>query len=50
MQSWPFSHPVSAKKLPDYHKFIKRPMDLETMKKVSLAHNPSKDYFQYFHV
>ncbi|XP_064405397.1 uncharacterized protein LOC135350513 isoform X3 [Halichondria panicea] len=32
-QTWPFHHPVSAKKIPDYHKIIKSPMDLQTMKK-----------------
>ncbi|XP_045467510.1 bromodomain-containing protein 3-like isoform X2 [Harmonia axyridis] len=33
--SWPFQHPVDAKKLglPDYHKIIKTPMDLTTIKK-----------------
>eukprot|EP00731_Ephydatia_muelleri_P031270 Em0022g784a len=31
--SWPFHTPVSAKKLPDYYKIIKRPMDLDTMHK-----------------
>nr|XP_040219994.2 homeotic protein female sterile-like isoform X4 [Anopheles coluzzii] len=33
--SWPFQQPVDAKKLnlPDYHKIIKQPMDLGTIKK-----------------
>uniref|UniRef100_A0A182P282 Bromodomain-containing protein 3 n=1 Tax=Anopheles epiroticus TaxID=199890 RepID=A0A182P282_9DIPT len=33
--SWPFQQPVDAKKLnlPDYHKIIKHPMDLGTIKK-----------------
>ncbi|KAL3276448.1 hypothetical protein HHI36_011829 [Cryptolaemus montrouzieri] len=33
--SWPFQHPVDTKKLglPDYHKIIKSPMDLTTIKK-----------------
>lgn len=35
LQSWPFHHPVSAKKIPDYHKIIKKPMDLQTMQKVN---------------
>ena len=35
LQSWPFHYPVSAKKLPDYRMIITRPMDLDTMKKVS---------------
>lgn len=33
-QTWPFHMPVSSKKIPDYHKIIKSPMDLQTMKKV----------------
>ena len=36
-QSWPFHFPVSAKKLPDYHRKITNPMDLDTMRKVSQA-------------
>ncbi|GLH14085.1 Homeotic protein female sterile [Gryllus bimaculatus] len=38
--SWPFQQPVDAKKLnlPDYHKIIKQPMDLGTIKK-RLEHN-----------
>ena len=38
--SWPFQQPVDAKKLnlPDYHKIIKKPMDLGTVKK-RLEHN-----------
>ena len=35
MQTWPFHQPVSSKKIPDYHKIIKTPMDLQTMKKVT---------------
>ncbi|KAL6264581.1 hypothetical protein P5V15_004683 [Pogonomyrmex californicus] len=33
--AWPFQQPVDAKKLnlPDYHKIIKKPMDLGTIKK-----------------
>lgn len=33
--SWPFQQPVDAKKLnlPDYHKIIKQPMDIGTIKK-----------------
>lgn len=33
--SWPFQQPVDAKKLnlPDYHKLIKQPMDMGTIKK-----------------
>ena len=33
--SWPFQQPVDAKKLnlPDYHKIIKQPMDMGTIKK-----------------
>lgn len=33
--AWPFHQPVDAKKLnlPDYHKIIKKPMDLGTIKK-----------------
>ncbi|XP_070577872.1 bromodomain adjacent to zinc finger domain protein 1A-like isoform X2 [Ptychodera flava] len=30
--AWPFLQPVSKKMAPDYHKLIKRPMDLGTMK------------------
>ncbi len=37
VQTWPFHHPVSPKKIPDYHKIIKSPMDLQTMKKVSVS-------------
>lgn len=37
LQSWPFHLPVSSKKIPDYHKIIKSPMDLQTMKKVRKA-------------
>lgn len=36
LQSWPFHTPVSAKKLPDYYKIIRRPMDLDTMHKVHI--------------
>ncbi|XP_049783161.1 homeotic protein female sterile-like isoform X2 [Schistocerca cancellata] len=38
--AWPFYQPVDAKKLnlPDYHKIIKQPMDLGTIKK-RLEHN-----------
>ncbi|XP_066999162.2 bromodomain-containing protein 2 isoform X2 [Anabrus simplex] len=38
--AWPFHQPVDAKKLnlPDYHKIIKQPMDLGTIKK-RLEHN-----------
>lgn len=38
--SWPFRQPVDAKKLnlPDYHKIIRQPMDLGTIKK-RLEHN-----------
>jgi len=34
IKTWPFHHPVSAKKIPDYHKIIKMPMDLHSMQKV----------------
>lgn len=31
--SWPFKQPVNLKKFPTYKKVVKRPMDLQTMKK-----------------
>lgn len=30
--TWPFHQPVSAKTVPDYHKVVKNPMDLQTMR------------------
>ena len=33
-QTWPFHHPVSAKGVPDYHRIVKIPMDLQTMREV----------------
>nr|CAD7427964.1 unnamed protein product [Timema monikensis] len=50
--AWPFHQPVDAKKLnlPDYHKIIKQPMDLGTVKK-RLEHNyywSSKECIQDF--
>ncbi|XP_055604786.1 homeotic protein female sterile-like [Uranotaenia lowii] len=52
--SWPFQQPVDAKKLnlPDYHKIIKQPMDLGTVKK-RLENNyywTSKECIQDFNV
>ena len=34
-QAWAFCKPVSAKTVPDYHRLIKFPMDLQTMKEVT---------------
>ncbi|XP_015772967.1 PREDICTED: transcription initiation factor TFIID subunit 1-like [Acropora digitifera] len=31
-ETWPFHHPVSAKGVPDYHRIVKIPMDLQTMR------------------
>ncbi|XP_055004851.1 transcription initiation factor TFIID subunit 1 isoform X2 [Boleophthalmus pectinirostris] len=58
--SWPFHHPVNKKFVPDYHKVIANPMDLETVRKniskhkyqnretflsdISLIHNNSIKY------
>ncbi|XP_055082963.1 transcription initiation factor TFIID subunit 1 isoform X5 [Periophthalmus magnuspinnatus] len=39
--SWPFHHPVNKKFVPDYHKVIANPMDLETVRK-----NISKHKYQ----
>ncbi|XP_054852196.1 transcription initiation factor TFIID subunit 1 isoform X5 [Eublepharis macularius] len=39
--SWPFHHPVNKKFVPDYHKVIVSPMDLETIRK-----NISKHKYQ----
>ncbi|XP_060106041.1 transcription initiation factor TFIID subunit 1 isoform X8 [Heteronotia binoei] len=39
--SWPFHHPVNKKFVPDYHKVIVNPMDLETIRK-----NISKHKYQ----
>ncbi|XP_021706223.1 bromodomain-containing protein 3 isoform X7 [Aedes aegypti] len=52
--SWPFQQPVDAKKLnlPDYHKIIKQPMDLGTIKK-RLENNyywTSKESIQDFNI
>ncbi|XP_058817226.1 homeotic protein female sterile-like [Topomyia yanbarensis] len=52
--SWPFQQPVDAKKLnlPDYHKIIKQPMDLGTVKK-RLENNyywTSKECIQDFNI
>lgn len=52
--SWPFQQPVDAKKLnlPDYHKIIKQPMDLGTVKK-RLENNyywTSKEAIQDFNI
>uniref|UniRef100_A0A1Q3F3S0 Putative bromodomain-containing protein 3 n=1 Tax=Culex tarsalis TaxID=7177 RepID=A0A1Q3F3S0_CULTA len=52
--SWPFQQPVDAKKLnlPDYHKIIKQPMDLGTIKK-RLENNyywTSKEAIQDFNI
>lgn len=30
--TWPFHQPVSAKTVPDYHRIVKNPMDLQTMR------------------
>lgn len=35
-QSRPFHAPVSARTVPDYYKIVKNPMDLQTIKEVSL--------------
>ncbi|XP_057338787.1 bromodomain adjacent to zinc finger domain protein 1A isoform X4 [Microplitis mediator] len=32
-ESWPFLSPVTANEVPDYHEFIKHPMDFGTVKK-----------------
>lgn len=32
LQTQPFWFPVSAKNVPDYHRIIQRPMDLQTMR------------------
>ncbi|XP_055550307.1 homeotic protein female sterile-like isoform X2 [Wyeomyia smithii] len=52
--SWPFQQPVDTKKLnlPDYHKIIKQPMDLGTIKK-RLENNyywTSKECIQDFNI
>ncbi|KAM9325646.1 transcription initiation factor TFIID subunit 1 [Gastrophryne carolinensis] len=39
--SWPFHHPVNKKFIPDYHKVITNPMDLETIRQ-----NISKHKYQ----
>lgn len=50
--SWPFQEPVDTKKLnlPDYHKIIKQPMDLGTIKKrlENLYYWSSKEAIQDF--
>ena len=35
-QSWPFHAPVSSKIVPDYYNFVKNPMDLQTIREVSI--------------
>nr|XP_054754406.1 transcription initiation factor TFIID subunit 1-like [Lytechinus pictus] len=39
-ESWPFHNPVNPKKVRDYYKIIKHPMDLETIRK-----NIAKHYY-----
>ncbi|XP_049887175.1 bromodomain-containing protein 3-like isoform X3 [Pectinophora gossypiella] len=50
--AWPFHQPVDAKKLnlPDYHKIIKKPMDLGTIKKrlESNYYNSAQECIQDF--
>ena len=36
LQTWPFHQPVSIKTVPDYHKIVKIPMDLQTMREVRI--------------
>ena len=34
--SWPFVNPVSSKDVPDYHKIVTNPMDLQQIREVRL--------------
>lgn len=43
-QTWPFHQPVSAKTVPDYHKVVKNPMDLQTMREVRDFENLFKNF------
>ncbi|XP_072302467.1 transcription initiation factor TFIID subunit 1 isoform X4 [Eucyclogobius newberryi] len=44
--SWPFHHPVNKKFVPDYHKVIANPMDLETVRKNISKHKyQNREYF-----
>uniref|UniRef100_A0AAV2J8F7 Transcription initiation factor TFIID subunit n=1 Tax=Knipowitschia caucasica TaxID=637954 RepID=A0AAV2J8F7_KNICA len=44
--SWPFHHPVNKKFVPDYHKVIAIPMDLETVRKNISKHKyQNREYF-----
>ncbi|XP_071504650.1 transcription initiation factor TFIID subunit 1-like [Diadema antillarum] len=47
-ESWPFHNPVNPKKVRDYYKIIRHPMDLETMRKNVAKHfyHSSEDFLK----